>query len=150
MNLLEFIRLIARNWKWLFVFPLCTALVVLFLTRNAKKEYNSSTLVYTGIASGYSITSNEDERVDYFAVNNAFDNLMATIKSRETEEEVAMRLLAHHFLIDKPAFNRLSPENFDHLKELVKPELRKKLTVPGSDEATFERILAYRDRKSVV
>ena len=145
MNLLEFIRLIARSWKWLFVFPLCTALIVFFLTRNAKKEYTSSTLVYTGIASGYSITSGEDERVDYFAVNNAFDNLMATIKARETIEEVAMRLLAHHFLINKPAFNKISTENFEHLKELINPALRKKLVVPGSDEATFERILAYRN-----
>ncbi len=124
-----------------------TAAIVFFLTRNTKKEYTSSTQVYTGIASGYGITSGEDDRVDYFAVNNAFDNLMATIKSRETIEEVGMRLLAHHLLIDKPSYPSLSQDNFDHLKELIPDNLRKQLTVKGSDELTYIRIESYRRGK---
>ena len=114
MNLLEFIRLIARNWKVLVLFPLTTAGIVFFLTRNTKKEYVSNTQVYTGIASGYGITSGENDRVDYFAVNNAFDNLMATIKSRETIEEVGMRLLAKHLLVEKPSLRV-----FDHFQPKI-------------------------------
>ena len=129
MSLLEFIRLIARHWK-----VLLTAGVVFCLTRNTKKEYVSNTQVYTGIASGYGITSGENDRVDYFAVNNAFDNLMATIKSRETIEEVGMRLLAKHLLIEKPAYKDLSSENFEHLKELLPEKLRKQFLVKGSEE----------------
>ncbi|MEP7263105.1 MAG: hypothetical protein ABI772_01330 [Bacteroidota bacterium] len=110
-----------------------------------KKEYASSTLVYTGLASGYSITSGEDERVDYFAVNNAFDNLMATIKSRETLEEVGMRLLANNLLITKPAFNKLSPENFDHLKELIPDSLRRRFIISTSAELTYANIEAYKN-----
>ena len=144
MTLLEFIRLIARHWKVLVIFPLMTAGVVFYLTRNTKKEYVSNTQVYTGIASGYGITSGENDRVDYFAVNNAFDNLMATIKSRETLEEVGMRLLAKHLLIEKPAYKDLSPENFEHIRESIPEKLRKKLIVKGSEELTFFRIESYK------
>lgn len=142
--MLEFIRLIARHWKVLVIFPLMTAGVVFYLTRNTKKEYVSNTQVYTGIASGYGITSGENDRVDYFAVNNAFDNLMATIKSRETLEEVGMRLLAKHLLIEKPAYKDLSPENYDHIREVLPDALRKKLIVKGSEELTFFRIESYK------
>lgn len=144
MSLLEFIRLILRYWKVLILFPLMTALVVLFLTRNTVKLYTSECEVYTGIASGYGITSGENDRVDYFAVNNAFDNLMATIKSRETIEEVGMRLLAKHLLITKPSYDQLSQINYDHLKESIPVTLRNKLVVKGSEELTYFRIESYR------
>jgi len=144
VSLLEFIRLILRYWKVLVLFPLMTALVVFFFTRNTVKEYTSDCEVYTGIASGYGITSGENDRVDYFAVNNAFDNLMATIKSRETIEEVGMRLLAKHLLIEKPAYDQISPVNFEHVREVIPESLRKKLIVKGSEELTYFRIESYR------
>jgi succinoglycan biosynthesis transport protein ExoP len=144
VNLLEFFRLLLRNWKVLFLFPLLTVVAVFFMTRNMKKEYESSTVVYTGLASGYSITSGEDERVDYFAVNNAFDNLMTTIKSRETLEEVGMRLLAGNLIIKKPAFNKISQETFDHLKDIIPQELKNRLVDPSSAEITYNNIEAFR------
>jgi polysaccharide biosynthesis transport protein len=144
VKLIEFIRLILRNWKVLFLFPLTTAVAVFIFTKNMQKEYESSTLVYTGIASGYSITSAEDERVDFFAVNNAFDNLMATIKSRETVEIVGMKLLANNLLISKPEPKKLSSKNFEHLADIIPDSIRKKLVVPSSFEQTYANIEAYR------
>lgn len=144
MNLLEFIRTIFRNWKLLVLFPLLTAGIVLFLTRNLKKEYVSKTQVYTGIASGYGITSGEDDRIDYFAVNNAFDNLMATINSRESIEEVGMRLLAKHLLVKKPGYKELSEENFNSIREILPEKLRQQLIVEESEELTFLKIESYK------
>jgi succinoglycan biosynthesis transport protein ExoP len=147
VNLLEFIRIILRNWKLLVLFPLLTAGVVFFLTRNTKKEYVSNTQVYTGIASGYGITSDENDRVDYFAVNNAFDNLMATIKSRESIEEVGMRLLAKHLLIKKPSYKELSEENFNKIRESIPEKLRLQLIVKGSEDLTFFKIESFKKAK---
>ena len=144
MTLLEFIRLIIRYWKVLILFPLLTACTVYYLTNNTKKEYTSNCEVYTGIASGYGITSGENDRIDYFAVNNAFDNLMATIKSRETIEEVGMRLLAKHLLVEQPSYAILSKEHYDHLREIIPADLRKKLTSKKSEELTYFRIESYR------
>ena len=147
MNLLEFIRILFRNWKLLVLFPLLTAGVVFFLTRNTKKEYVSNTQVYTGIASGYGITSGENDRVDYFAVNNAFDNLMATIKSRESIEEVGMRLLAKHLLVKNPSYKELSDENFNKIKEVIPEKLRQQLTVKESEDLTYFKIESFKKAK---
>jgi uncharacterized protein involved in exopolysaccharide biosynthesis len=105
------------------------------------KEYQSGTSVYTGFASGYGITSGEEaQRVDYFAVNNAFDNLLATVKARQTLEDVAINLLAQHLLLEMPDPLFLSAESFERLKNEVNEETRAKLIVPGNFAATVDRI----------
>ncbi|MBK7966073.1 MAG: hypothetical protein IPK10_12870 [Bacteroidetes bacterium] len=112
-----------------------------------EKEYVSNTQVYTGIASGYGITSGENDRVDYFAVNNAFDNLMATIKSRESIEEVGMRLLAKHLLVKQPSYKELSEENFNKIRESIPEKLRRQLIVKGSEDLTFFKIESFKKAK---
>ena len=99
MKLVQYIKLLLKYSKWLVIVPVVCAATVFFLTKKSKKQYVSSTSLYTGVASGYSITSTEDERLDYFAVNNAFDNLVASAKSRETIEQVSLHLLSEHLLL---------------------------------------------------
>lgn len=63
-------RLIARHWKVLVLFPLLTAGVVFYLTRNTKKEYVSNTR-FTPVLQVDTESPPENDRVDYFAVNDA-------------------------------------------------------------------------------
>ena len=133
-------RLLRRKWIWLLLFPAISAATVVYLTRDMKREYVTNATIYTGLASGYSITSSEDSRVDYYAINNAFDNLITTIKSGETVEEVAMRLLASHLILTKPDPYRLGPKGFTDLAKLIDEGNRKALVVPGNEGATYERI----------
>ena len=123
MKLVQYIKLILKYIKWLIIVPLVSAITVFVLTKKAKKQYVSSTSLYTGVASGYSITSTEDERLDYFAVNNAFDNLVASAKSRETIEQVSLHLLSEHLLLRKPDPQILSADGFAALKKLVGDDL---------------------------
>ena len=102
MNFSQFTRIIGSKLKWLILFPSIVAVLVYFLTSKLPKEFVSGASVYTGIASGVSSSSSEDKaqnNVDYNAVNNAFDNLMVTIHSRQTSEEVAVKLLAKHLML---------------------------------------------------
>ena len=123
MNMVHYIKLLLRYTKWLILLPLVCAITVFFLTKKAKKQYTSSTTLYTGVASGYSITSTEDARLDYFAVNNAFDNLLASAKSRETIEQVALHLLAEHLLLTKPDQQVLGTAGFENLRKLTGNDL---------------------------
>jgi len=100
MTRLEFIRLILGNLKLLIFVPLLMAVIVFLLTMNAQRMYKSKSLIYTGLVSGYDIESSGKTSIDYFAVKNAFDNLINTIKSRKTLEEVAIQLLAER-LVDE-------------------------------------------------
>ncbi|AYL95160.1 GumC family protein [Mucilaginibacter celer] len=137
MNLIHYIKLLLRHKTWLILVPLICASTVFFLTKKSKKQYTSSTTLYTGVASGYSITSTEDERLDYFAVNNAFDNLMASAKSRETIQAVALHLLAEHLLLKKPDFHVLSAEGFDNLKKLVGQDIINTAQKLGNEQAVY-------------
>ncbi len=143
MNFSQFTRIIGSKLKWLILFPSLVAVLVYFLTSKLPKEFVSGASVYTGIASGVN-SSNSDENgqsnFDYNAVNNAFDNLMVTIHSRQTSEEVAVKLLAKHLMLKEPELSTLSQEGFDLLAVQIPQDERNNLI--GKDEAeTISKIL---------
>jgi succinoglycan biosynthesis transport protein ExoP len=140
MNIIYFLKILLRNWLWLIVLPLLTTLLVIKLTKNMPKEYDSSTVLYTGVASGYSITTAENQKLDYFAVNNAFDNLLSTAKSRETLEQVAINLLTEHMLMKKPDIKVLSWEGFIKLKTIVSDSLHKAVQQIGDTAAAYQML----------
>ncbi|MFY8019921.1 MAG: GumC family protein [Bacteroidia bacterium] len=145
MNLIVFSRIVLKNAKWLLIFPCLLAGMVIYFTRDLPKEFETQTTIYTGLASGYSITDDGTERIDNFKVNNAFDNLITTIKSRETVEEVAIKLLAQHLLLKEPDPNILGVKGFQKLKELVSDEERAKMIVPNNFNKTVQLLYSIKD-----
>lgn len=123
MKLIEFIKLMLKHKVALLVIPVLVGLLSVFLTNNPKHSYFSQTKLYTGLASGSSIEM--DKSFNYFATNIAFDNLINIINSRETQEEVAIRLLSQHLLLNKPDSKFISDETFDELKAEIPQELYK-------------------------
>ncbi len=146
MTFLQFLRVLSKNLKWLIIFPLLVAVLVYFLTSKMPKEYQAGTTVYTGIASGYGITSGDESaaRSDYFTINNAFDNLLATITARQTLEDVAIKLLAQHLLLEMPDPLILSEKSFAELKNTITDE-RALMVVPGNFVATVDKITKYKN-----
>jgi polysaccharide biosynthesis transport protein len=134
MKLSDLFRLLRKNILVLVLFPALLAGLVFYFTMDEEKEYRSSFLVYTGIASGYDITTEEHPRLDHNAVNNAFDNLLTTLKARETIEEVGVRLLATHLRLEKPDDRYISPKNFNRVRELIPDDIEKKIR----DAKTFD------------
>ncbi|MGF7215637.1 uncharacterized protein involved in exopolysaccharide biosynthesis [Spirosoma lacussanchae] len=141
LTMATIVQVVKRWLLWLLLFPAVLTASVAYFTRDMPLEFTSTATVYTGIASGYSITSSESDRIDNTAVNNAFDNLMTTIKSRETLSDVGLRLLAHHLVLRQPRPDQLGANSFKALKALMTPNLKKAI-VPGNEEATYERLLA--------
>ena len=142
-NLIHFIRLFQRNLKWMFALAILTSAVVFWFTRNTPKEYQSETEIFTGITSGLSIENVDGGKTDFFASNNAFDNLINIIQSRQTLQEVGMRLLANHLMVKEPSLEVISQESFDQLNEWINAETKAKLVVPGDTEATYQNILTW-------
>ena len=141
MSLADVFRLLLRNWKLLLAVPLVLGATIFVLTRHEKKTYASETTIYTGIASGYTLNGNAE--TDFFSTNNAFDNLLNLIKSRETKEEVAYQLLAHHLQMqDKLDPALLKWNSLMRLHGLLPAPLRHKLTGPTLAE-TLTRVRAY-------
>ena len=148
MTLISFIRIIAQKWKWLILFPLLMSFTVFLLTRNQEREYETKATIYTGLASGYSITDDGEKKTDMFAINNSFDNLLITVKSRETLEEVGLKLLAQHLLLAQPSTDIMGERAFDNFKKLISEEERAKLIVSGSFEKTLKKLMSIKDSSS--
>ena len=144
MNIFSFIRLIINNLKWLIIFPSTAAIVVIALTSELQRYYVSNTVVYTGAASGYDITTGESTGGNFNSIATTFDNLITTIKSRETIEEVSLNLLAQHLLLNEPQNNVLRADGYQALLELVPASLRDSLTVIGDFDATLENLKRYK------
>jgi polysaccharide biosynthesis transport protein len=121
MKIIEFIRLILKHLTLLIIVPILLASLVILLTMKPHFEFSSQTVLYTGLASGSSIEM--DKTFNYQATNTAFDNLINIILSRETQEEVAIRLLAQHLMLPKANPKYISSANFDKLKSIIPRDL---------------------------
>lgn len=99
MNLIYFIRLCYKQFWLIFGMACLLAGAVYFLTEKEADAYTTSTTIYTGNESG---------------VNQA-DNLINIVRSRETLEKTAIRLMAQHLLLDKPDPHYCLPETWTDL-----------------------------------
>ncbi len=121
MTIVDFIRLILKHLVLLLIVPFLLASLVLLLTMNPSFEYSSQTILYTGLATGSSIEM--DKKFNYQATNTAFDNLINIINSRETQEEVAIRLLALHLMLPEANPKYISKELFDEFQKKIPEDL---------------------------
>jgi polysaccharide biosynthesis transport protein len=143
LNIVFFIRLLLRHIWLILAMPVMLFTIVFFMTREQPEKYVSETTIYTGIASGSSIVSLEENRTDFFSTRTAFDNLISIIKSKTTAEEVGIRLFTSHMLIDKPEPSVISKESYAELMKTVPDEI-KALVVKNNFEKTYRNFLSYK------
>ena len=137
MSIFHFVRLLLKNRILLLLTPVLIAGSIYFFTKGEKKMFTSETVIYTGIASGYTLNGNN--KADFFAASNAFDNLLSLINSRETKTEVAVSLLAKHLMLTSHDTLVLGWEAWKDLQEIVSLDLRRNLIMP-TEEATKQKI----------
>ena len=152
MNLIQFIRLIIRNSKLLLLVPIIIAVTIFLATKKSPERYASQTSIYTGLASGYSVENGEGSKVDFNAISIAFDNIINVIKSRETKEEVALRLLAKHLVLEFKANKSISQTHLNRLSEILPKSVIKEVLAANSEEKTYENLLKHKiqNEKNVI
>jgi polysaccharide biosynthesis transport protein len=117
MKVIDLVRLFRKHLVLLILTPVILAGMVTFMTRKPNFKFASETKLYTGIATGSGVEL--DKTLSYFATNTSFDNLINIIKSRETQQEVAIRLLAQHLLLDSCNPKYISSNSFAELKRIT-------------------------------
>ncbi len=146
MTIISFLRLLFRNALWLFPMGCLSAGVVFHLTKNTPKEYESHTIINTGLVSGYNIESNSGGRIDYGYANTEMENIIGLAKSRETQEELAARLLTQVLMQRKPSVAIINEPAFNALQKDIPQAIRDKVVDYQSFENTLVRIKEWRDR----
>jgi len=117
MKIVDLLRLLRKHLVLLLLTPIILAGLVILFTKDTSLTYSSETTLYTGIASGSSVEM--DKSLSFFATNTAFDNLINVIKSRETQEEVSIRLLAQHLMLPKSDPRYISRKSFNYLRKIT-------------------------------
>ncbi|WP_421919813.1 GumC family protein [Marinifilum sp.] len=144
MNIIFFIRLLQKHILVLAITPIIMVSLVFVLTKDQPKMYDSSTRIYTGIATGSSIVSLEESKLDLFGTRIAFDNFINLIRTKTTIEEVALRLFTKHMLLDDPTPDIILKKHYDELMEMVPADV-KALIVKNDPEQTYLNLLTYKD-----
>ena len=130
MTVIRILQLLRKHMVLLFLTPMVMVILVVYFTRNPVYDYSSATTLYTGIASGTSVEM--DKSLSFFATNTAFDNLINVINSRETQQEVAIRLLAQHLLLPKYDPKFISRQSFNNLKRITPSSINKLIVKDGN------------------
>lgn len=144
MTLVQFLRTLSRYFALMALSGAVAAAVVFRLTQNAKKEYQSHTLINTGLVSGYNIESQQVGRIDYAYTNNEMENIIGMAKSRETLETLGNQLLAEALLLEQPSDTLLGRPAFDELRTTIPASMRAELAVPGNLAQTVLNIARLR------
>ena len=152
MNLLQFIRLILRNLVTIIIVPIIIAITIFFSTKNSPDSFKSSTTLYTGFASGYSIENGEKAKIDFHAITISFDNLINIVKAKDTKEEIAIRLLAHHIFLNKKTDNTIWQTNLDRVNSIIPSDVINKVLDKKSEEKTFNNLMTFKnqDEKNII
>lgn len=116
MNVVQIIRILSMHKRMLIVVPILFGLVATYAVWNQSSNYESSSRIYTGFASGYSIKKNG--RNDFYTVKTKFDNFFQTVKSRSIKEEVVLRTLALYLSLDTINENDLLGDNQQIIEDL--------------------------------
>lgn len=138
MNIVQFLRLVARHLNTMMICGALAAVTVFLLTQNEKKTYKSHTILNTGLVSSYNIESSKGNRIDYAYTNNEMENLIGLAKSREMHIEVALRMLGRALMQKQPSEKEISPESFAEVAKIFPPAERSAFVVENNLDATVE------------
>jgi uncharacterized protein involved in exopolysaccharide biosynthesis len=108
---------------------------------NPSLKYTSQTVLYTGLATGSSIQM--DKQFNYQATNAAFDNLINIIRSRETQEEVAVRLFAIHIMLSEANAKYISKDLYAKFKLKVPKNIYKYIETGNKNNVTTYNTNVY-------
>ncbi len=146
MTLIQFFRLLNRNLNLFLLCAIALAVVTYIFTNNLPKTYESQAEVFTGIASGINIDAVENVKVDFLTSATEFDNLINIIKSRKTLEEVGMRLLVQHMMLDSAHPAYINEQNWGDFQYKMPDSLKQELLDPYSVDNTLRKVRNYKER----
>ncbi len=141
MNIVRLLKLFRKNLVLLILVPVILAVIVRYLTKDEVLKFESETTLYTGLASGSSV---ESKNFSLFETNNAFENFLNLIKSREVATETSIRLLVQHLSLSHPDPTILLDENYKWVHKFV-PSYVKRMIIQSNDSTHLSGLSQSKD-----
>jgi len=150
MNILQFIKLLESKLIYLIILPILAAVIVFFITQHLPLSYSTDVTLFTGITSNSGVVV-DNVRVDNYATQNEYNNILEMMNSNDILEEVSIKLLTQHLLLSKPQKDIISENAFNDLNNIT-PEEVKKLIVKGNFNQSYKNLKNYvkQDRNNFI
>jgi len=143
MDISQLFRILKRHILLLILVPIILAAAVWYFTRNQDRSYQSETIIYTGIVSGYNLESTSNTNVDFMGTNMQFDQIVNYLSSRKVIEETSIRLLAQHLMLENYDSRYINQKNYDAIHQTAPKEVKDlvvKYNKSGAEREIIERI----------
>jgi len=147
MTIYSFIKILWRKAWILIALPVVTGIIVYLATNSLPVQYSTEATIFTGITSNSGIDNLGSNKVDYFATQNAYNNLISVLKSRNVMEETALRLFSTHLLLEFPDEKVISEKSFEELRDVVPDDIMQ-LKVKNDFERSYQNITSHIDQKN--
>jgi len=143
MDISQLFRILKRHILLLILVPVILAAAVWYYTRNQDSTYQSETIIYTGIVSGYNLESTSNTNVDFMGTNMQFDQIVNYLSSRKVIEETAIRLLAQHLMLETYDTRYINQKNYEAIQQNTPKEVKDlvvKYNKSGKERELLEQI----------
>ena len=107
MNAIYFIRLLEKSFRWMIILGFSLAMSVFILTINMPREYESEAELNSSVSTSVNLGDIGPAQMDFFSTSSKVDNIINTVKSRQTLNEVSSALLSYHVGLDTEATERI-------------------------------------------
>jgi len=122
MDFRRFFKLLKR-YKWILVFiPAFAAALTYFFVQDLPKLYKSEALIATGLADQSQRIMLEDRQIDYFAMQQQFNNIIDFLTMKKNINLLSYKLILHDLENPDNAFNEL-PEPLNSLDSVSLAEV---------------------------
>ena len=143
MDISQLFRILKRHILLLILVPVILAAAVWYYTRNQDRTYQSETIIYTGIVSGYNLESTSNTNIDFMGTNMQFDQIVNYLSSRKVIEETSIRLLAQHLMLENYDTRYINQKNYEAIQQNTPKEVKDlvvKYNKSGAEREIIERI----------
>ena len=108
MDIRSFLKSLSK-YKWVLILvPVIAVTITYFSVQNLPKEYSSEVQISTGLLDP-SKQVIADQNIDYFKVNQQFNNIMEKLKMKRIINILSYNLILHDLALPKKAFRKNSP-----------------------------------------
>ncbi len=123
MDVQRFFKLLKR-YKWfLILIPIITASLTYYLVQDLPEKYNSQALISTGLADQSQRIVLGSNQLDYYSINQQFDNIIEFLKMKKNINLLSYKLILHDLENPESAFNKLIDDiesmNSDERHEVI-------------------------------